>query len=200
MSPAALKPVPSLAKVVKAPLRLPRFVFIHAPPADPHAIALSQAIADRDSSVGLFDFEEPLRRATMEIFCGGFDINLDLTNAEARKKNTNTPGFGHCAFGDWLVVLDRLLKEWQGDAIKANIAIADYERTGGPDFGIYEHFLWRDASHAEANVFAARYGADKCCSIFFSRLTDKLPSGRVVWLATPGVESQMAQLEREFNS
>lgn len=180
----------------EAPLRLPRFVFLQGP--FEAAKPLATAIADSTPDVGIFDFEAPLRDATLALFFPEHNpSSLDLTDVEVRRRTL--PFDGDISVGEWLGALSTHLENsFSGHhSVRARMAL---NASFGPEGQMYETLLFRDATSADIREIAGEIAGANLLTIHHGPLGQDIVSGvRHIWLPEPSLDSQMKALRRELN-
>lgn len=192
--------VPLVHSILHPPIPLPKFTFLLGAPGSGQT-ELATAIAARDDSLGVYDFEEPLRRATHELFFGGFDVDRDLTDPTQRDQLVLPPGAK--TVDDWLKEFHYELKCRFGPSVLARIALADYLRNEA-SIHVFERILFRDATYRdEVGVFVDHFGGQNILCIHLGQLGEASGIGKSVyhvWLPEPSIESRMAALARELST
>lgn len=181
----------------KRPVALPKYTFLVAPPADSKAHALAETLAARDKYLGIMDFEEPLRRATLEMYWGSLtpDVNMDTKNLR-----TATLPVAGGVIETWLTAFAGLVRRSYGADILARLAVNAVEESYYVGF---DRFVFRDATTIEVEEFVRSFGTAKCLTVFFC-IADHMKAKvsnfpcRSVVLNSGKVDEQIAQLETEL--
>lgn len=163
------------------PINLPRFTILFGP-AGSGQKELASALSDLDPGIAIMDLESPLRAATMELFWGGFEYELDLTDKTQLDAPFPLPnpqpydpstvlGHGIKSNKDWLDAIAMGLRNNLGEDILARIALREIERM----LIHHERIIFRDVNTLHELATLNNNAPNETVTISFSRATQFPP-------------------------